>query len=88
MMEIAARILEIHINVDLYMKVVILVYNVRGGYMNLKLRRFSSRAPRDPKTRFLAVHGLYCTNLLEFLKNLNFFGLEVVSKSAMRVFPL
>ena len=49
--------------------------------MNSKVRRLLPRAPRDLKSRFLAVHGLYFTNLLEFLKNLNLGGQEVLPKS-------
>ena len=63
------------------MKAVIWKLLMRGGYMNSKVRRFLPRAPRDLKSRFLAVHGLYFTNLLEFLKNLNFGGLGVFSKT-------
>mgnify|MGYP004072822045 FL=1 len=56
--------------------------------MNLQVRHCSERRARKLKIGELTVHGLNFRNLLKFLKNLNFFGREVVSKSAMRVFPL
>ena len=59
-----------------------------GGYMNSKVRRFLPRAPQKLKFRGLLVHGLNFTKNLTFLKNLDFFGLGVPSKSGKVVFPL
>ena len=56
--------------------------------MNLQVRHCSERRARELKIGELTVYGLNFRNLLKFLKNLNFFGREVVSKLAMRVFPL
>ena len=56
--------------------------------MDLKVRHYSERRARKLKIGELTVYGLNFRNLLELLKNLNFFGREVISKSAMRVFPL
>ena len=65
------------------MKAVIWKLLMRGGYMSSKVRQFVPRAPRDLKTRFLAVHGLYFTNRLDFLENLNFWCQEVLPKSKL-----
>ena len=56
--------------------------------MGLKVHHNLDRRARKLKIGELTVYGLNFRNLLKFLKNLNFFGREVVSKSAMRVFPL
>ena len=52
-----------------------------GGYKDSKLRRSKNIESPDLKTRKLAVHGLYLMTLLEFLENIDFGGLGVVSKS-------
>ena len=70
------------------MKVVIPEPVLRVGVMDLQVRHCSERRARKLKIGELTVYGLNFRNLLKFLKNLNFFGREVVSKSAMRVFPL
>ena len=71
-----------------YMKVVISEPVLRGGYTGLKVHHNLDRRARKLKIGELTVYGLNFRNHLTFLKNLIFFGREVVSKSAMRVFPL
>ena len=49
--------------------------------MNLQVRHCSERRARKLKIGELTVHGLNFRNLLKFLKNLNFWGLGVFSKT-------
>ena len=74
--------------INCYMKVVISEPVLRGGCKDSNIRRLKDIDRRDLKFGVLTVHGSNFTKNKLFLKNLNFFGQEVLSKLGRTIFPL